>query len=139
MSHDPSELAETTTESEITMRNRLFNVDGFGMAWYTPSQSLFSSSHVETKASSESCPVLHPALYKTIQPPLHDMNFRSICASTSSTCALAHIRSATATAIVPVNNHPFVFGRHTIMHNGYIADFPQIARQMTNLMSPEAF
>lgn len=139
MSHDPAVRAEPTTQAEITARNRLFNVDGFGMAWYTPAHSMFSASHTTTKTSSESGPLLHPALYKTIQPPLHDMNFKSIAAATSSTCVLAHIRAATATAIVPTNNHPFVFGRHTVMHNGYIADFPQIARQMTNLMSPEAF
>jgi len=28
--HDPNEI---TTEQEITARNRLFNVDGFGLAW----------------------------------------------------------------------------------------------------------
>jgi glutamine amidotransferase len=139
MSHDPAVHAEATTEAEITARNRLFNVDGFGVAWYTPTHSLFSASHSATKTSSESDPILHPALYKTIQPPLHDMNFRAIAAATSSTCVLAHIRAATATAIAPTNNHPFVFGRHTIMHNGYISDFPEIARQMTNLMSPEEF
>ncbi len=139
MSHDPAVHAEPTTQAEITARNRLFNVDGFGMAWYTPALSVFSASHSVTKTSSASGPILHPGLYKTIQPPLHDMNFRAIAAATSSTCVLAHIRAATASAIVPTNNHPFVFGRHTIMHNGYIADFPQIARQMTNLMSLEAF
>lgn len=139
LSHDPTVHAEPTTEAEITARNRLFNVDGFGMAWYTPAQSLFSTSHAANKTLSNSGPILHPALYKTIQPPLHDMTFRSIAAATSSTCVLAHIRAATATAIAPVNNHPFVFGRHTIMHNGYISSFPTIARQMANLMSTEAF
>jgi glutamine amidotransferase len=109
------------------------------MVWYTPAHSLFSAVHPTNKPSSKSGPILHPALYKTIQPPLHDMNFRSISAATSSTCVLAHIRAATATPIVPVNNHPFVFGRHSIMHNGYIASFPKISRQMANLMSDEAF
>jgi len=139
MSHDPTVHAGPTTEAEITVRNRLFNVDGFGVAWYTPTYSLFSQPPTAVKSGPESRPILHPALYKTIQPPLHDMNFRVIAAATSSTCVLAHIRSATATAIVPTNNHPFVFGRHTVMHNGYISDFPEIARQMTNLMSTEAF
>lgn len=139
MSHDLAVHAERTTEAEITIRNRLFNVDGFGVAWYTPTHSVFSAAHSTHKAASDSGPILHPALYKTIQPPLHDVNFRSICAATSSTCVLAHIRAATATPVVPVNNHPFVFGRHTVMHNGYISSFPKIARQMANLMSDEAF
>lgn len=38
-----------------------------------------------------------------------------------------------------MNNHPFAFGRHVIMHNGYIAAFPKIARQMANLMSADAY
>ncbi|KAI9740114.1 MAG: hypothetical protein M1818_004865 [Claussenomyces sp. TS43310] len=135
LSHDPVVHAEPTTQAEISERNRLFNVDGFGMAWYTPNLSIFTAPHITTASS----PILHPALYKTIQPPLHDLNFRSICASTASRCVIGHIRAATSTAITPVNNHPFAFGRHTIMHNGYIADFSRIARQMQNLMSPDAF
>jgi glutamine amidotransferase len=63
----------------------------------------------------------------------------SICSNTSTHALFAHIRAATATAITPTNNHPFVFGRHTIMHNGYIADFTKIARQMSNLMTQECF
>jgi glutamine amidotransferase len=134
LSHDPSVHAQPTTEAEITTRNRLFNVDGFGMAWYTPILSTFSPPIPATTK-----PTLHPALYKNIQPPLHDSNFRSLCANTSSPVLLAHIRAATATAITPTNNHPFTFGIHTIMHNGYISSFAQIKRAMCNAMSQEAF
>lgn len=139
LSHDPADHAEHTTEAEITTRNRLFNVDGFGMVWYTPSQSFFSASHSSDSLNAKSGPILHPALYKTIQPPLHDANFRSICAATASPCVLAHVRAATSTAVTPVNNHPFVFGRHAIMHNGYISSFPKVSRQMYGLMSDEAY
>lgn len=55
---------------------------------------------------------LRPALYRTIQPPLNDMNFRSICANTETRVLFAHIRAASGGAIATVNNHPFVFGRH---------------------------
>jgi len=136
LSHDPSVHAEPTTEAEITTRNRLFNVDGFGMAWYTETLSTFAPP-----ISSTSVPraQLHPALYKTIQPPLHDSNFRSICSNTSSKVVFAHIRAATATAITPTNNHPFTFGIHTIMHNGYIADFQKIKRKMCESISQEAY
>ena len=51
----------------------------------------------------------------------------------------AHIRAATATAITPTNNHPFTFGIHTIMHNGYISDFVKIKRKMCEEMSQEAY
>ena len=55
---------------------------------------------------------LRPALYRAIQPPMNDMNFRSICANTETRVLFAHIRAASGTAIATVNNHPFVFGRH---------------------------
>lgn len=135
LSHDPSVHAEPTTQAEITTRNRLFNVDGFGMAWYTQTLSIFSPP---TSASTPKAS-LWPALYKTIQPPLHDSNFRSICSNTASNVVFAHIRAATSTAITPVNNHPFIFGIHTIMHNGYISNFEKIKLQMCNEMSEEAY
>ncbi|TAQ89528.1 hypothetical protein B7494_g2186 [Chlorociboria aeruginascens] len=134
LSHDPSAHAEPTSQAEITTRNRLFNVDGFGMAWYTPVLSTFSPPSTSTTK-----PDLHPALYKSIQPPLHDSNFRSLCANTSSPVLLAHIRAATATAITPTNNHPFTFGIHTIMHNGYISSFALIKRALCDTMSQEAY
>ncbi|KFY36121.1 hypothetical protein V495_07951, partial [Pseudogymnoascus sp. VKM F-4514 (FW-929)] len=83
-------------------------------------------------------PILHPALYKITHPALHTTNFQTICAATASTCVMAHIRAASTGVIAEVNTHPFVFGRHTIMHNGYISDYPAIARQMAGLMSDEA-
>lgn len=101
------------------------------MAYYTPAHSDFSHGLGNT--------TLYPALYKAIQPPLHDSNFRSICANTSSNVLLAHIRAATATAIVPTNNHPFTFGIHSIMHNGYISDFSKIKRKMCEVMTQEAY
>jgi glutamine amidotransferase len=133
LSRDPSIHAGPTTESEITTRNRLFNIDGFGMSWYTPVLYTFSAPPAATK------PGLHPALYKSIQPPLHDPNFRSLCKNTSSKVLFAHIRAATSTAITPTNNHPFTFGIHTIMHNGYISSFSKIKRKMCDEMSQEAY
>ncbi|MCJ1272306.1 hypothetical protein MMC21_000092 [Puttea exsequens] len=127
LSHDPNEI---TTEQEITARNRLFNVDGFGVAWYTAVASEFNADGVT---------VPHPALYKNAQPPLHDLNFRSICANTSSKAVFAHIRAATDTPVAGVNNHPFVFGRHTFMHNGMVSDFVSICRDMVDLMDDDAY
>ena len=47
--------------------------------------------------------------------------------------------TSTSTAITQTNNHPFVFGIHTIMHNGYISDFAKIKRKMCEHMTQEAF
>jgi glutamine amidotransferase len=57
-----------------------------------------------------------------------DLNFISICENNESRCILAHVRAATSHPIVRTNNHPFSFGRHSIMHNGTIAFFPKIVR-----------
>jgi len=134
LSHDPTIHSEPTTEADITARNRLLNVDGFGMAWYTEVLSTFSPPSTSTPK-----PTLHPALYKSIQPPLHDSNFRSICSNTASTAVFAHIRAASDTAITRTNNHPFTFGIHTIMHNGMISDFAKMKRNMCKDMTQEAF
>jgi len=127
LSHDPNEI---TTEHEITARNRLFNVDGFGVAWYTSTANEFNGNGYTVE---------RPALYKNAQPPLHDPNFRSICANTASKVVFAHIRAASDTPVTAVNNHPFVFGRHTFMHNGVISDFVTISRDMVDLIDDDAY
>ena len=103
LSHHPD---GDTTEAEITARNRLFNADGFGVAWYTSAGEHFNG--LDGK---------RPALYKNSKPPNNDANFYSICANTGTTACFAHIRAATATAVTESNNHPFVFGRHCLFHN----------------------
>lgn len=82
---------------------------------------------------------LRPALYKTIQPPRNDANFLSICANTESRVLFGHIRASSGAAIVTTNNHPFVFGRHTFMHNGAASSFTDIKRDVVNEMSAAAY
>ncbi|KII90176.1 hypothetical protein PLICRDRAFT_174954 [Plicaturopsis crispa FD-325 SS-3] len=101
---------------ETDLRNVLFNIDGFGVTWYTDTRSIFDT---DTKGPL-------PALYKTVAPALTDPTFTYICANTASKVISAHIRAATRPPVVPTNNHPFVFGRHNFMHNGSIAYFPKI-------------
>lgn len=101
---------------------------GFGVAWYTKAREEFNEAQGP-----------RPALYKHGQPPTNDAVFHSICANTSSTAVMSHIRAATATAVTPINNHPFVFGRHTIMHNGVISNFIDVKRDMLPLMEKSAF
>jgi glutamine amidotransferase len=126
ISHVPG---EETTQSEISLRNRLNNVDGFGLAWYTTTRQVFVSDTFGPR----------PSVYKNSQPPTNDFNFHSICAQTSTTALFAHIRAATATAVTPINNHPFIFGRHTIMHNGLISDFLAVRRDMLDLLDKDTF
>ncbi|QIX02398.1 hypothetical protein AMS68_007915 [Peltaster fructicola] len=135
ISHDPKDISK---DHMITARNTLYNIDGIGIAWYTNAHASFESP---TFASSEGGQIedLRPAMYKTVQPPLNDINFRSICANTETRVCFAHIRAASSTAITNVNNHPFVFGRHTFMHNGVVSDFQSIQRQLSRKLSNATF
>ncbi|KAI9834524.1 MAG: hypothetical protein M1819_002900 [Sarea resinae] len=125
ISHDPNQI---TSQHEITARNRLFNIDGLGVAWYTDAREAFSS-----------CEGQRPALFKTAQPPLNDLNFRSIAANSRTKVCFAHIRAASSTPTTAVNNHPFVFGRHSFMHNGFISSFISIRRELSMLMDEDVF
>ncbi|RDL36087.1 Uncharacterized protein BP5553_06699 [Venustampulla echinocandica] len=135
ISHDPKVHAEPTSQSEISHRNRVFCEDGIGMAWYTPTLSQFCTSSPREHPK----PSLHPARYKTTQQPAHDANFHSICANTASNVVFAHIRDATGTAITHVNNHPFIFGIHCIMHNGYISSFEKVKKKLCDTLNDEAY
>ncbi|OCK79068.1 N-terminal nucleophile aminohydrolase [Lepidopterella palustris CBS 459.81] len=113
----------------LRMRNSLLNMDGLGIAWYT--------NAAENYQKSISGP--RPALYKSQSPPINDFNFRSLCGNTESKCVFAHIRATSGSVVTQVNSHPFVFGRHTFMHNGVVSNFSDIRRNLTNMMSYDAY
>lgn len=124
LSQDSSKGSQTT-KKEIDLRNRLFNDDGFGMAWYSEVREEYEKS----------CHGPRAAFFKTIQPPLNEHNMRSISANTSTKVLFSHIRAASlGSYVTPQNNHPFLFGRHTFMHNGEVAMFKQIERQLCMLI-----
>jgi glutamine amidotransferase len=125
ISHKPDGF---TTKDEVRVRNRFNNVDGFGIVWYTPAKEDFK----EAKGT-------RPTMYKHSKPPTNDYNFHSICANTSTTAAFGHIRAATSTPVTETNNHPFVFGRHAVMHNGIISNFIDIKREMLQAIGKDAF
>ncbi|KAI0785157.1 N-terminal nucleophile aminohydrolase [Abortiporus biennis] len=128
MHYEPNEDPRAT-EKEIAMRNRLFNVDGFGLAWYTT-----------TRAEYGECDGPRPAVYRILRQSLTDPGFQSICARTSTLTLFARIRAASGeTAITEHNNHPFRFGRWSFMHNGVVAHFGSIKREICSEISPEAF
>ncbi|CAL1713493.1 unnamed protein product [Somion occarium] len=117
------------TEREVALRNKLFNADGLGVAWYTT-----------TRADYGECEGPRPAMYRILRQPLTDPHFRSICAHTSTLALFAHIRAASGeTAITEYNNHPFQFGRWLFMHNGVVAHFSIIKREFCAELSHDAF
>ncbi|KAJ4359299.1 hypothetical protein N0V95_002310 [Ascochyta clinopodiicola] len=80
-----------------------------------------------------------PALYKSQSPPINDFNFKSLCENTETRCVFAHIRASSGSVVTQVNSHPFVFGRHVFMHNGVISNFSAIRRDLTDLLSFDAY
>lgn len=98
-------------EPIVKARNSFVNIDGTGVAWYTSSAADFEPNDSILSSDGTAKEGLRPAFYKTIVPPIHDINFRSICANTETRVCFAHIRAASGTPIVHVNNHPFIFGK----------------------------
>ncbi|KAK3698651.1 hypothetical protein LTR37_016880 [Vermiconidia calcicola] len=128
-----------TEEQDMHARNMLYNIDGLGIAWYTSARSDFERGNTGEGSDGSKREGLRPAMYKTVQPPMNDSNFRSICANTETRVLFGHIRAASSTTITAVNNHPFIFGRHSFMHNGVLSDFTPIRRAMTAKMSDAAY
>ncbi|KAF1912987.1 nucleophile aminohydrolase [Ampelomyces quisqualis] len=127
--HDKDKDLDHSSDELIRMRNSLLNMDGLGIAWYTQANSSYIK-HISGP---------RPALYKSQSPPINDFNFKSLCENTETQCVFAHIRASSGTAVTQVNNHPFVFGRHIFMHNGNISNFSAIRRDLTYLLSFDAY
>ncbi|CCO28285.1 hypothetical protein BN14_02280 [Rhizoctonia solani AG-1 IB] len=66
------------------------------------------------------------------------VNFQSLCHNTSSRTVFAHVRMATS-EVQQFNSHPFAFDRHIFMHNGSVANFRLIRRDLCAKLSPKAY
>jgi glutamine amidotransferase len=106
---------------QARMREEPLNGDGFGIAWYAPD------------ISSE------PALFRSIQPAWNNVNLLHLARVSRSPVILAHVRAATGFAVSEPNCHPFTAGRLAFMHNGSVADFRKLKRELVNGLSDEAF
>lgn len=127
--HGEEHELDHSKDALLQMRNSLLNMDGLGVAWYTKA----AENYVKDVEGPR------PALYKSQSPPISDFNFRNLCSNTETHCLFAHIRATSGSVVTQVNSHPFVFGRHTFMHNGVISDFLKIRRDMTDLLSYDAY
>ncbi|GAA3085778.1 class II glutamine amidotransferase [Streptomyces roseofulvus] len=96
------------------------NGDGFGIGWY--------SRHADT-----------PALLREVGPAWNNRNLRELADHVESPLFFAHIRASTGTAVQQANCHPFRHGRWMFMHNGAIAGFPLLRRDLTLLVDPALY
>lgn len=127
--HGEEHELDDAKDALLKMRNSLLNMDGLGVAWYTNAAENYMNQ-VQGR---------RPALYKSQSPPISDFNFRNLCSNTETHCLFAHIRATSGSVVTQVNSHPFVFGRHVFMHNGAISNFTDIRRDMTDLLSYDAY
>ena len=95
------------------------NGDGFGIGWYGESGV--------------------PALYKGVDPIWNDRNLSELSRHISSGLIFAHIRASTGTPVQQTNCHPFRHGKWLWMHNGQIAGFQQVKRELAVAVDPMLF
>jgi glutamine amidotransferase len=95
------------------------NGDGFGIGWYGEGSE--------------------PAVFKNTAPAWNDANLHEIARQVRTPLLFAHVRSSTGTSVQRSNCHPFRWGRWLWMHNGLIAGFPMIKRDLMLQVDPAIF
>jgi len=95
------------------------NGDGFGIGWYGYGDG--------------------PGLYHSVAPAWGDANLRELAAHIESPLFLAHVRAAIGSPIQATNCHPFRKGRWLFVHNGFIADFHLLRRDLMLAIDPPQF
>ncbi|MGW7170945.1 class II glutamine amidotransferase [Streptomyces sp. NPDC054884] len=98
------------------------NGDGFGVGWYG----------LEADDGN-------PAVVREIGPAWSNRNLREIAGHVRSPLFFAHIRASTGTAVQQTNSHPFRNGRWMWMHNGAIAEFHRVRRDLALAVDPRLF
>src|SRR5210317_634657 len=95
------------------------NGDGFGIGWYG----------------------LHdvPGVYKDIRPAWNDTNLQALAVQIESPMFLAHVRTSTGSPVQRTNCHPFSYQKWLFVHNGLIADYEKMRRELTLAVSPALF
>jgi predicted glutamine amidotransferase len=95
------------------------NGDGFGVGWYGDGEL--------------------PGRYRSIEPAWNDRNLREIAGLIRSRLVLAHVRASTGTPVQQSNCHPFRHGHRLWVHNGALAGFPAMKRDLLLAVDPALF
>lgn len=95
------------------------NGDGFGLGWYGLGDG--------------------PGVYRSVTPAWSDTNLRELAAHVESRLFLAHVRAAIGSPVQETNCHPFRHGRWLFVHNGFLAGFHELRRDLMLAIAPELF
>ncbi len=110
-------LVEQSRNARLT--SHLMNADGFGIGWYGTGEG--------------------PGRYRSVAPAWNDANLQELCAHIQSPLFLAHVRATTGTPVQETNCHPFRHGRWLFVHNGFIADYDRLHRELLLAVDPALF
>jgi predicted glutamine amidotransferase len=80
-----------------------------------------------------------PTVVRSTIPAWSDLNLRELAGHFRSRLFFAHIRASTGSAVQQTNCHPFRYGRWLWMHNGAIADFDRLKRDLVFAVDPELY
>jgi predicted glutamine amidotransferase len=97
------------------------NGDGFGVGWYG----------VRDRST--------PARYRSVNPAWNDFNMRELADHIETPLFLAHIRAAIGSPVQQTNCHPFRRDRWLFVHNGLIAGFQAMRRDLLLAVDPSLF
>ncbi len=95
------------------------NGDGFGVGWYGAPET--------------------PGVFRSTEPAWNDRNLRDLAGHVSSPLVFSHIRASTGSPVQQTNCHPFRHGRWLWMHNGVIAGFHSLKRDLALAVDPDLF
>jgi glutamine amidotransferase len=121
----PKELLHDPERSLIEQSRRhapnmaLPNGDGTGLGWYDRRDE--------------------PALFRSIVPAWGDENLLELAAEIRSPLFLAHVRAGTGTPVQQTNCHPFRYRNWLFVHNGYVADYEVLRRELLLAVRPDLF
>jgi glutamine amidotransferase len=95
------------------------NGDGFGVGWYDDSPT--------------------PGMFKSIEPAWNDQNLKELANHVVSAHFFAHLRAAIGSAVQQSNCHPFRHDRWLWMHNGSVAEFAKVKRDLVLAVDPSLY
>ena len=102
-----------------TMGAETTNGDGFGIGWYGVGDE--------------------PGVFHSTEPAWNDRNLRELSRHVASPLVFAHIRASTGSPVQQTNCHPFRYRNWLWMHNGFIADFDLVKRDLVLEIAPELY
>ncbi|MGO8937058.1 MAG: class II glutamine amidotransferase [Mycobacterium sp.] len=99
------------------------NGDGFGFGWYPTDPE----------------PGNVPGLFRSVEPAWHDQNLRELTEAIESPLFFSHVRAAAGPPIQQTNCHPFRYQNWLFMHNGALAGFGSVKRDLTFAVDPSLY